>query len=97
MHFDAQLLFRFDSDGDGVVTHRELSQALRFIGFNPTEAELQVEFDDQQSVLSTNRSNAFDFLGGGGGVGGGKGASMPEIVGPFSRSALLVNKMSTIS
>ena len=54
-HFDAQLLFRFDSDGDGVVTHRELSQALRFIGFNPTEAELQVEFFNQQSVTSTNR------------------------------------------
>lgn len=35
---------RFDSDGDGVVTHKELSQALRFIGFNPTEAELQVSF-----------------------------------------------------
>ena len=59
-----KLLFRFDSDGDGVVTHRELSQALRFIGFNPTEAELQVELYNQQSVLSTNRSNAFDFLGG---------------------------------
>ena len=86
LHFDAQLLFRFDSDGDGVVTHRELSQALRFIGFNPTEAELQVEFYNRQSAEPTEATPLI-FWGGG----------MPEIVGPFSRSAFLVNKRRTIS
>ena len=46
------LYSRFDNDGDGVVTHKELSQALRFIGFNPTEAELQVFF----CILSSPRA-----------------------------------------
>merc|ERR1712032_545034 len=46
---------RFDSDG--VVTHKELSQALRFIGFNPTEAELQ----DLINVVDKDGTGTIDF------------------------------------
>ena len=33
---------RYDSDNDGVVTVKEVSLVFRSIGYNPTEAELQV-------------------------------------------------------
>ena len=33
---------RFDSDKDGVINGKELGKILRFIGQNPTEAEVQV-------------------------------------------------------
>ena len=33
---------KFDADHDGVISSRELGQVLRFIGHNPTEAEIQV-------------------------------------------------------
>ena len=33
---------KFDVDHDGVISSRELGQVLRFIGHNPTEAEIQV-------------------------------------------------------
>ena len=35
---------RFDSDKDGVINGKELGKILRFIGQNPTEAEVQVRF-----------------------------------------------------
>ena len=37
---------RFDSDKDGVINGKELGKILRFIGQNPTEAEVQVRFQD---------------------------------------------------
>lgn len=36
--------FRYDSDNDGVVSVRELALVFRSMGYNPTEAELQVRF-----------------------------------------------------
>ena len=35
-------LFRYDSDCDGVVSVREVALVFRCMGYNPTEAELQV-------------------------------------------------------
>ena len=31
----------FDKDGDGKITHKELGYVMKFLGQNPTEAELQ--------------------------------------------------------
>ena len=36
---------RFDTDRDGVITSRELGKILRYIGQNPTEAEVQEMMD----------------------------------------------------
>ena len=36
------LVYRFDSDKDGVINGKELGKVLRHIGQNPTEAEIQV-------------------------------------------------------
>ena len=36
------LHFRYDSDKDGVVSVREVALVFRSMGYNPTEAELQV-------------------------------------------------------
>ena len=36
------VMFRFDSDHDGVLSVREVALVFRSIGCSPTEAELQV-------------------------------------------------------
>ena len=40
-HFKAAFR-RFDTTNSGVITGKELGNVLRHIGYNPTEAEIQV-------------------------------------------------------
>ena len=35
---------RFDSDEDGVVSCKEVGKILRNLGYNPSDAELQVQY-----------------------------------------------------
>lgn len=35
-------MFRFDEDEDGVVSCKEVGKILRNLGYNPSDAELQV-------------------------------------------------------
>jgi len=48
---------RFDTVGDGVISSRQLGKVLRFIGQNPTEAELQ----DMVNEVDKDGTGSIDF------------------------------------
>ena len=49
----------FDKDGDGTITTKELGTAMRSLGQNPTEAELQ----DMINEVDADENGTIDFPG----------------------------------
>merc|ERR1712098_444621 len=50
-------LFRFDKDGDGQITVKELGTVMQSLGLNPSESELQ----DMLNEVDADNSGAIDF------------------------------------
>ena len=53
----AAFIKRFDKDGDGTITTKELGTVMRSLGQNPTEAELQ----DMINEVDQDGSGSIDF------------------------------------